>query len=332
MSKTYIFGDLHLRKEQPFLGAAMNTLGLIRQEVKEGDRVVFLGDFFHTARPYPEELRIARNFFEDCKGTVYILAGNHEYLQTRDSYVEDIFKGSDIRFLDEPEELKIGSDSFLALPFMPYYRYSQKGFSSLKEYYEDWLLNKWTPSDDDDPLYVIYHFEDETVFMGPDELGVDLTVIQSRVPNRQVVRIGGHVHIPSHTYLGTPYATRKDESGKISCYWIKDSSEGRFEPVELEEQIRYITTEYDNLSSLELKGAQYYILSVNEIPSVDALYAWKSKYPNVFIDDYSLKFGEDRALVEDDGNKERSISELLKLFIKQNKVDPDTANYLLSVF
>ena len=336
MSRTLIVGDLHLRKEQPFLSAAQKVLSTILDRTSTDDHVIFLGDFFHGSRPYPEELKIANEFFSDFKGSITILAGNHEYLQIRDSFAEDAFRDNPIKFVDTPREVHSTEGDYLLLPWVSYYRFNKLGFNDLKSYYEYWL-DQWKPKypDSDKPLFVLYHFEDETVFAGVDELGVDLSVIESKVPDRKVIRIGGHVHNPSGGYLGTPYMTRKDDGDKDREFYILEIDRNRgkeFSKIEIPELVRYIDVSYDYLDSLKLKDDVSYILSVEAVPSVESLYEWKSGHPNVWIDDYTLKFGDERVITPETKDQAETIKELLQSFIEQNRVDPDTANYLLSVF
>ena len=105
MIKTFIVGDLHIRKEQPFMKASIRILDILSEAVKENDRLIFLGDFFHTSRPYPEELNLAKKFFDTCKASITILAGNHEYLEARDSFSEYAFGEGEFKFyLDGDQE------------------------------------------------------------------------------------------------------------------------------------------------------------------------------------------------------------------------------------
>ena len=327
MNRTLIVGDLHLRKEQPFLSAAQKVLGTILDITSTDDHVIFLGDFFHSSRPYPEELRIASSFFSDFKGKITILAGNHEFLQTRDSFAEYAF-GDAIEFIEEPTE----TEEFLYLPWISSSRVYQKGYDTLKEFYEGYLANFVSEyPESSKPLYVLYHFEDETTFMGLDELGIDLSFLEKRIPNRKIVRVGGHIHVPSENYLGTPYVTRRDESGKGSFILVRDGEED-FRSIEIPTLISYEDVDYDDLNHLKFNPNISYILSVENVPHADVLFDWKKSHPNVWIDDYTLKFGEDRVILDETKDQAESIKEYLELFIKQNKVDKDTANYLLSVF
>lgn len=327
MTETIIVGDLHLRKEEPFLSCAKLILDNILDITASDDNVIFLGDFFHTSRPYPEELRIALNFFEDFKGSIYILAGNHEYLETRDSFAEDAFKDSKVQFIDTPQEIEIDGKNFLFLPWMSSFRFRKLGFSTLKDYYENWLEN-WNPKNPNEPLYVLYHFEDETTFMGLDEVGIDLSMINKKMKGK-VIRIGGHIHVASENYLGTPYVTRKDESGKTSSIIHMEGTSMRKEP--LRTLIEYKDVDYEDLDILELDPNISYLLTVHGAPSVESVFEWKKNRPNVFIEDYELMFGDNREILEEK-TQMGSIKEYLEAFIKQNKVDRNTANYLLSIF
>ena len=332
MHRSFVVGDLHLRKEEPFLSSAKSVLNRLVEETERGDKIIFLGDFFHTARPYPEEIKVANDFFRDCRSdSITLLAGNHGYLQNRNSFVEDVFKDRDIRFIDYPREIHDIDGDYLYLPWISGYRLNNR---SLKDFYSEWL-ESWTPKypESDKPLYVLYHFEDETVFAGVGEVGIDLSVIESKAGNRKVVRLGGHIHNPSKNYVGTPYVTRKDETGKISKILVKDSPKEEYKEVVLPNLIEYMDVDYDDLKSLEFEENTNYILSVLGVPNISSLYEWANRYAGkVWIDDYTLKFGDERVIVNENKDHAESIRDFLKLFIKQNKVDSDTANYMLSVF
>lgn len=327
---TLIYGDLHLRKEEPFLSAAKTILSQIESSTSSDDHVIFLGDFFHTSRPYPEELKVAIDFFEKCKAKVTILAGNHEYHNTRQTFVEEAFEDSSyIEFIKEPVE----KDGFLYLPWVSMQTFRRAGFESLKEYYEDWIMNKWEPLEEKGTLTVLYHFEDETTFMGIDEVGVDLSLVQKRVPNRTIKRIGGHIHLISDNYIGTPYTTRKDEERETFVYLKRDEEGGEFVPQLLPKLIEFKSIMYPDLSSFVPKESRYYIVEIHSAPSSEELYSWKSKYPNIFLADYSLLYGDDRSTEEiQEDLSNHNIRDFLELFIKRNKVDSETANYLLSIF
>lgn len=335
MIKTFIVGDLHIRKEQPFMKASIRILDILSEAVKENDRLIFLGDFFHTSRPYPEELNLAKKFFDTCKASITILAGNHEYLEARDSFSEYAFGEGEFKFIDFPTEVHDIDCDYLFLPWVSGYRASLRGFKDMREFYADWLSN-WTPKypDSDKPLYVLYHFEDETVFAGVDEVGVDLSVIDSKVAGRKVIRIGGHIHNPNNpNYLGTPYMTRKDDAnGLRKFYYLEKGLEETFHKVEIPSIIEYDTLDYEELNTFIFEENKNYIISVVSVPSSESLFEWKKNHNNIWIDDYTLKFGEERTVIKEDKSQAESIREFLELFIKQNKVDSATANYLLSVF
>ena len=332
MSKTRIVGDLHLRKEEPFRSACISVLNRVSEGLTAEDTLIFLGDFFHTSRPYPEELKVANDFFHKCPAHIVILAGNHEYLKTRDTFVEDAFS-DEIEFIQTPT-LK---DCCLFLPWLPEERL--EGIT-LKEFYEAYLSEIDIDSDDHRPLYVAYHFEDEKTFMGIDDLGVDLSILEERFPSRRIYRLGGHIHNSSFSedggHVGTPYVTRKDETDREESFYL-EAEEGGYawsslHKVTIPCQILYKTLFFEELEDFNFDENVSYILSVLDIPSSETLFDWKKKFPNVYVEDYTLKFGGDRIIVQDNSSLPQSILDFLKLFIKQNKIDKDTANYLLSVF
>ena len=331
---TRIVGDLHLRKEEPFRSACISTLNTVSEGLAKKDTLIFLGDFFHTSRPYPEELKIANDFFHSCPAHIVILAGNHEYLKTRDTFVEDAFS-DEVEFIQEPT---VKNDCCVFLPWLPEERL--EGLT-LKEFYEAYLSEVDLDPDNPRGIYVLYHFEDEKVFSGLDELGVDLSILEKRFPKRKMVRIGGHIHNSSFShegggYAGTPYVTRKDENERTESFYLQSEGDDYNWPaihkVVVPELIEYRTFFFEELEDFKPDKKMSYILSVIDVPSTDVLFDWKKKFDNVFIEDYSLKFGGDRVILQNDSAIPQSIREFLELFIKQNKIDKDTANYLLSVF
>ena len=329
---SYFIGDVHLRFEEPFCSVTSDFLDYLTDLAEEGSALIFTGDFFHRSRPYPEESKIARKFFENCKNhglTVYVLAGNHEYLRERGTWAEDAFKEYDVRFITEPDVMDINGMHVLFLPWIPYSKVNRLGKNSLKDYYADFLSKfDYSAYSKDDTLFVVYHFEDESIFMG-NEVGVDLSVIESNFKGK-VVRIGGHIHNPSRYYIGAPYATRSDETDK-ERHIIK-VDDGTVLYNRLPNWIRFCTLMYPEIKTYNFDPNIQYMLKVLDVPSYEAVKELISEKTNVWLDDYELKFGEKREVSEHRSDLNNSIQDFLRDYIRQNKVDPDTANYLLSVF
>ena len=334
--KCRIFGDIHIRKERPFYDVVKKVLDKAGEGMESGDKLIFLGDFFHTSRPYPEEVNLARRYLSkwNDKGiSVSILAGNHEYHGTRLTFAEEVLTSDDAFFYDEPfmEECVQLDACFLYLPWMSKQTLNKMGYESMKDYYEnpstyDRLKNVpkgWT-------IYALYHFEDETVFTGLDKMGVNLKVLDEVFPDNDVVRVGGHIHIQSSNYLGVPYATRKDESGQDFQY-LEIGYVGH-QYIQLPNFLQFMEVEYDNLNSIDFDESIEFILDVKSAPSPEDVFAFARSHKNVTVGNYSLRFSETRTVNKDGKEQKASIREYLESFIKENKIDADTSNYILSVF
>lgn len=341
-----VVGDIHLRSEEPFFSTTKKFLfDLLEKPFDSEERyvLIFTGDFFHRSRPYSEELACARQFFEMAKErdiSIYILAGNHEYFRERDTWAEDVFKDYDIHFYDSPTCVDIQGSLFLMLPWVSTY-IIKKNFNkqTLKEFYSH-IISKLDFSKSLDGcnlqaykyLYVIYHFEDETCFTGSEDIGVDLSKLNEMFHGK-VVRVGGHIHNPDKNYLGTPYATRKDETDMIRrTLIIKSNDEGyEYETVK-EDPIKFRGIEYSELLNGSLPNNCNYILKVFNAPSSEAVIDEIKKNKNYYLDDFELKFNETRTILENKDDQVESIKDFLDMYIKQNKVDSMTANYLISLF
>lgn len=335
--KVRIFGDIHLRKEEPFFTVAKDVLDLAGKDLVKGDKLIFLGDFFHTSRPYPEEIRVAKKYFDkwETEGIdVSILAGNHEYHAGRDTYAEQLFEEHEVHFFDKVhlESVESLDCSFLFLPWISKARLLSMGYNSMKEYYESDFLSSLSEGFLGKTVFLLYHFEDESTFTGLEKTGVDLSILEDRLSDIGVssVRIGGHIHLGDKNYLGTPYATRKDESGGTFRYF--EISDDGCEYVSLPTLLAYKEVEYDNLSSTRFLPSVSYLLTIKNAPSSDSVFEYVKGRKNLFVEDYTLRFNEDRTITSDDKEEKASIREYLELFLKQNKVDTDTTNYILEVF
>ena len=333
----YVIGDVHLRAEEPFFSVTKEFFESLLSILDEKDKLVFTGDFFHRARPYSEELKCARDFFEKLKVKhihAAILAGNHEYFRDRDTWAEDVFTDYDIEFIDQPQlcECYYGVQ-IMFMPWVPLKKIMRcSSAKNIKEYYENEIipkcLDKVNPNKN---LYLVYHFEDETVFTGIDGVGVDLSMFEKKY-GKIVTRLGGHIHNPTVNYIGTPYATRADENGFERHIAKIDQYTQDLEIIPMQERIVFEKLEYGELASQSFDENKKYVVTVLDAPSLESVKCTTDKHPNVWLDDYELKFNEDRQIMKDKSDEFQSIRDFLSLYIKQNKVDSSTANYLLSVF
>lgn len=330
-----VIGDVHLRSEEPFFSVTKNFLSHLLKICNEKDHLVFTGDFFHRSRPYSEELACARQFFETAKErniSINILAGNHEYFRERNTWAEDVFKDYDINFITEPKVSMFYGIQFAFLPWIPNNKMQKEfGVRDMRSYYAQKLPNLMSLINKDKNIYILYHFEDETVFMGNENIGVDLSVFEKEL-GKCAIRLGGHIHNPSKNYIGSPYTTRKDETGFERHIIEIDPKTDDFKFIKISPMIEYETLMYEELKNKTYDPNIKYIIKVLNAPSFESVKDYIDSKENVWLDDYELKFNEDRTILDNKENQLYSIKEFLDMYIKQNKVDSNTANYLLSLF
>lgn len=316
----YIVGDLHIRKEEPFFSSGKKTLEHLEGVLKKGDTLIQLGDWFHTSRPYPSENEVTQEFLKtmlERDVSVIVLAGNHDFLYAHESYSISPFKPSGVKLIFEPTII----DEFLFLPWIPdtwVRKYTE--FTNLKEYYENYISTIDKSVD-----YVLYHFEDETSFLGPHTVGIDLSPLEKLNPD--IMRIGGHIHVQSDNYLGTPYQTRYDEKDQIGKYLVIDGKSVKTE--EFPVYHKYIDVDFaDEIPADDIN----YIVTIDQAPSLQAtIDKWTA--PHLFIRDVSLVLEEERDLegtLEEQSNK--TVREYLQDYIQINKVSKKVGDHLLTLF
>ena len=324
--KVYFCGDLHLREDEPFFSSCTYVLKDLTKRVNCGDVIVFAGDFFHKQTPTIKELKTARVFFDvmnrkACQ--VIICAGNHEYNGAKDAFVEDIFTEFDVTFVDSVRIRELDTCNILFLPWISNYRLKKSGCESLQAYYKESYDKLSIPSNKKN--FVVYHFEDETQFVGFERKGIDLRFIKE-----DITRIGGHIHISSNNYIGVPYATRKDESGQKCKILEWDGTE--LNVIEYPELIKWVKISAEDIKTTRFSSKVNYILDVCNVKSIDELIDFIASKDNLFLDNYELLFGEERQISEEKTSNVNNVKEFLKVYISQNKVDKETSEYLLGMF
>lgn len=322
---TKFLQDLHIRNEEPFSSASENVLRDVLGDMGEGDTLIQLGDLFHTSKPYPEEYRRILEIFQEAisRGVwIILLTGNHDFHYDRNSYATaplQVF-GDDIEIISEPTLKEVEGKQILFLPWMPHTLVRRKyKVKTLKEYYEEVFPETLDYEHVD---YVAYHFEDETVFMGGVNSGINLSYLERKYPN--IKRVGGHIHLQSKNYLGTPFQTRYDEKGQIGRVGVV--RDGVFEYETLKQYVAYVDIDYED----ELEETDYpVILTIKNAPSIKRAYE-KFKNANTFIRKVELTVGSERELGEENLG-EASLREMMNSFIKKNNVDKQTSSYLLEL-
>lgn len=324
---TKIIGDLHIRKEEPFNTGA--TVALEQLEDDQKNFLIFLGDFFHSSKPFPGDylLAITKLIELSRKNIVYIMAGNnaHEYHYIQKTWAIDPLEMENVVLVKRPKTFEIENKTYLMLPWVPQEVAKEYGAESIEELYSD--IGKFIdlPKHID---YVLYHFEDETVFMGGVNHGIDLTYLDKLYP--QIKRIGGHIHLQSENYLGTPYQTRYDEKGQIPHYLVIDKDTETYKDLEL--YFEFVDVNYEDEVPIvsNIKAA---ILTISNAPSVKAAEdKFRPHYGNIFIRKIELSTGEERTLTIDQEEKNSSVKEFLNDYLSINNVDKKTSKYLLNLF
>ena len=326
----YVVGDLHIRKEEPFYSAADSVFEELYAVCNFGDIVIQLGDFFHTYKPFPKENSLAMkwlNKFEAKDVPVFILSGNnaHEYHHLQKTHaINPLSSFSNVTLIKDLTIFEVNGIKFFAIPWIPEEKIRKAGCETIEEYIGQFLAKTKDKAD-----FLLYHYEDETVFMGGINHGIDFTFVEEAMPG--IKRIGGHIHLQSKNYIGSPYQTRHDEINQTGRYYSIDSDKTivshSFKEYIIHKVIKFEddapTTSFDKTS---------FILTVEDAPSVDSVYD-KFKAKNIFIRDIKLKFSESRQLaMSEDLQAESSLKELLQEYLTINKVDKSTSKYLQRLF
>lgn len=326
----YILGDLHKRKESPYREAADLVLKELYSKVTNGDSIIQLGDFFHSYKPFPAEYTEALSWLNKLgsKGVkIYIMAGNnaHEYHHIQKTYAITPLESLDcVKTITDLSILEVDGIKFFAIPWIPNEKLKKNGCETVEDY-----IKKFLDSTDEKAQYLLYHYEDETVFMGGENHGIDFSFVEKAMPD--IVRIGGHIHLQSTNYIGTPYQTRFDEAGQTGRYYVIDS-DNSLEVKKFKMYVKHMNIHFeDEVPTPDFKE-QKIILNIDEVPAIEAAYDKFTKN-YIFINNLKLKFSEDRQLLaSEELDAKSSVRELLQEYIKINNVDKETSDYLYSLF
>ena len=326
----YIIGDTHIRKEEPYFSAVNQMFKELYSLCKSGDTIIQTGDFFHSYKPFPKEYSLAVYWIElfSLKGVkLLILSGNnaHEYHHLQKTYAIDPLESfKNVTLIKDIEVLTIEDISFLFLPWLPDSLIREKGFETI----EDYLKSSIETSRLKEISYFIYHYEDETVFMGGDNRGIDFSFVEEMIPG--IIRIGGHIHLKSNNYIGTPFQMRFDEKGQAGEYFTIESN--KIIRHSFKQLIIHKELDFEEEVPIPEFDGQNFVLNIINAPSIDSVYE-KFKKEHIFINDISLKFSEKRiSTLTEEIDSQSSMKELLSEYITINKVDKKTSEYLLSLF
>lgn len=330
----YILGDIHIRKEEPYYSAIDQMFRKLYEVCKPGDTIIQLGDFFHSYKPFPKEYSLAFYWIEafSLRGVKFIiLSGNnaHEYHHLQKTYaIDPLISFKNVSIIKDIEVLTIDKVSFLFLPWMPESLIKERGFEKVEDYLKSFVETNSLKN----IIYFMYHYEDETVFMGGENRGIDFSFVEEMIPG--IARIGGHIHLKSDNYIGAPFQMRFDEKGQVGEFFTINSEltgdsrvTNHFSQFIIHKEISF----EEKVPIPEFDG-QKFVVNVVDAPSVDSVYD-KFKKEYIFINDISLKFSEKRiSTLTEEIDSQSSMKELLSEYITINKVDKKTSEYLLSLF
>jgi DNA repair exonuclease SbcCD nuclease subunit len=209
--KTLFIGDLHVQLNN--LEDTKDLFKFIAAWADLVDRVVFLGDIFHTHSVLRQEViaAVKEGFYEiyEKNKNIQVVVGNHDLVGPKSTNMNacSLTLNHDIvQVIDEPQ-----SDSlFLMVPYVPDHEEFVK------------ICNDTTHPDK--PKVLVCHgtFEGavyENGFPCPD--GVD----RSRIPFDEI--ISGHIHMRAEfngiTYVGTPRAISASEANQPKFLMIYNS-------------------------------------------------------------------------------------------------------------
>ena len=315
MSRDIVVGDLHIRKEEPFFRAAKSFLGWLLEYSKPEDNIIFLGDTFHTSKPFPVENRLFLNYvllFINKGVNIIIVAGNHDWNDNQESHSINILDEL-VSTIYEPEFLETKNHSYFILPHLPGVDI-EKFINSEKfiEDYKDFITKSKA---------FLYHYNDETVMFNTKFSGVDFSIVEKINPN--IERIGGHVHLNSYpNYLGTPYHTTIDEANqKSKVYVIEKEVKSK---IELPDFILYKEIEYN--TSLDDLDKSRDILTIKNAPSTD-LVNKKFKGFNIRSIELENLVNIDEIASAEDTIKS-DIGSIFLSFVEEKKVDSSVEKYI----
>lgn len=325
---TRIIGDLHTRREEPFSSGARYVLKQLELlDSEENGAIIQLGDFFNSKKPFPGDYDFALTHLAELAKTnkIYIMSGNnaHEYHFIQKTWAIDPLEMENVELIKEPIVKEIEDKTYLFLPWIP-----QEVAERFKaESIEDLYSNIGNFIDLPDRIdYVLYHFEDETVFMGGVNHGIDLSYLEKSYPD--IERIGGHIHLQSKNYLGTPYQTRYDEKGQIPHYLLINEDGETYKELSL--YFKYVDIDYED--DLD-ESKDCVLLTVKNAPSVQAAYdKFTDPIRKIYFRDVQLRIGEERESSVEMEETDSSIKEFLTEYLDINKVDKKTSKYLLNLF
>ena len=252
-----ILGDLHLKKEEPFYSAGMNTLNWIKENYAD-QTIIQLGDIYHTSSPHNSIRTAFGNIVKDLR--FYSLGGNHENSITKGSSLEPLSLLG-VTVINEVISYEIEGHSCMFLP----HNDNMKEYEKLTGEY-DFVFTHITPKES------IADFGE----------GISLKLKAKKF-------IHGHVHLQQdytdragndNIIVGVPYPTRHLEDNQDHRI-LQIGSSGEVSEIFVPFQFKYEKVEYD--TEPESKGN---ILNIVNAPDISSA---KKRYKGYYIRDEGIE-------------------------------------------
>lgn len=234
----FLVADTHLRGKN--LQRGLDALSQVYSHAKEGDIVIFAGDFFDhynvatKEAPLGTVIRQVRSFLaQQKKVSTFILAGNHDLPPTGPSALEALASIERVHIVSDASSIE-GKDDWVKIIMVPWPRNPDE--ASL--FYEK--VEGFLDLPPQAPTMIVGHLEIEGYFLGGHTLrgNVPVSLLQEWT-KRAIVRLG-HVHARSDYYIGALFQHNFGEEGNPQGFerWSlgEDGSlVGEFIPVDVPE-------------------------------------------------------------------------------------------------
>lgn len=307
MSKIIIVGDTHFRIEEPHFSAGKEFCKWFNQQDfnKEDNIMVHLGDVAHHANPNPRVHDLMINWFNGMKfKKKYLIAGNHSYNRSQDSYAEEPLANIENTILIYTDyKIEIDNLKLLFLPFI----YDKTGVldSTMKEHYEDLSKEDYEINDLN---YIFHHVEDSTINFGGEYNGINLDYLKGK-------RVGGHIHKRQIGYLGSALITRFDEKNKDSFILVIDTETKEEIYIEVPKFLDYVDLNYNDIPPEPRPDLIYDIIDAPNKESAE------SKFGYLYLREIYIKKNEEelKESLEED-LKVNSIKDHFINFCNKNKI------------
>lgn len=313
MSKQLIvFGDDHIRQEEPFYSAKKAFFEwALDQEWNNSDNIMLhVGDLFHKNLPTPKEYDLASWFLHNCQfDRIILIPGNgiHEFSRAKRSYAIDALDSIDrVSIYHRPDIVKLEKLQIMLLPWIPNNYYDD--IPNMKEYYENELPFEF---DDMEFDYIFGHFD---MGMFADGINMDKWKGKKRM---------GHIHIPDEQYVGANTIGRKDEKGKTFYLNSIDLSTGEETKIKIPRFMDYVDRTYPEMPTDDW----YRIYDIYDAPSEEVV---REKYAGMHIHTIHLK-SEKQSENADTNSVEDALTleDHMRNFIVEKNIDATLGKKLL---